>query len=287
MNRKKLIVAGMFGIFAVMMYFSNSAQNDTVSVFLNQGTVPLQIVLKDDQNHLIPLTVQSECEDEIGCLNRALELMSHSYQQLHAVLPQHVQVLSLECTDSCIVDFSKELLEFAPSKRNQVEQALSVLLQKYENVQILVESQAVNGIQIHDYLNQVHLIEQDYSKGYLYQMYQTKELNGVELLVPVMIYAKSADVVSVIDNYYSMNVSVQFDNVNFRSVQIEEGNPYRLILSSECIQNHNLLMHDILPILHSLKQYTDASEVEIVVSDVIVEKINLNDLILNEINLSD
>ena len=39
--------------------------------------------------------------------------------------------------------------------------------------------------------------------------------------------------------------------------------------------------------MNIMEYYTDASEVEIVVSDVIVEKINLNDLILNEINLSD
>jgi hypothetical protein len=75
--------------------------------------------------------------------------------------------------------------------------------------------------------------------------------------------------------------------VNFQSVNIEEGNPYQLILSSECLKNHELAMQDVLPVLHSLKRYTDAEEVEIVVSDIIVEKINLDDLILNEIYLSD
>ena len=108
-----------------------------------------------------------------------------------------------------------------------------------------------------------------------------------DLLVPVLIFAKSTDAISVIENYYSMNVSVQFDNVNFQSVKIEEGDPYRLILSSECLKNHELIMQDIFPILHSLKRHTDAEKVEIIVSDVIVAEINLNDLVLNEIHLSD
>ena len=46
-------------------------------------------------------------------------------------------------------------------------------------------------------------------------------------------------------------------------------------------------MQDVLPVLHSMKRYTDAKEVEIVVSDIIIEKISLDDLILNEIHLSD
>jgi hypothetical protein len=269
------------------MYFSDFIQKESVPVVSGFETVPIQIVLKDDQDHLIPLTVQSDCTDEIACLNKALHLMSHSYGQLHAVLPQHVQVHSLVCEPACVVDFSKELLEFVPAEKSQIEQVLSVLLQKYENVEITVENQTIEAIQLHEYLKPFHLIEKDYTKGYLYQMYQTKELNNTRLLVPVMIFAKSADAVSVIENYYSMNVSVQFDNVNFQTVKIEEGDPYQLILSPECLKNHELLVQDILPVLHSLNQYTDAVEVEIVVSDVVVGKINLNELILNEIYLPD
>ena len=287
MKNKKMIAACVFGVFAVLMYFNNFSREESVQVVSTDETVPMQIVLKDEQNHLIPLTVQSDCTDEIGCLNSALELMSHSHGQFHSVLPLHVQVLSLECTDHCTVDFSKELLEFAPGKKSQIEQALSVLLQKYENVEIKVENQAIDVFRIQNYLNPVRFIEHDYTKGYLYEMYQTKELNDRKLLVPVVIFAKSSDAVSVIENYYSMNVSVQFDNVNFQSVKIEEGNPYQLILSSECLKNHQLVMQDVLPVLHSMKRYTDAKEVEIVVSDIIVEKISLDDLILNEIHLSD
>ncbi len=287
MKNMKLIATCVFGVSAVLMYFNNFVQEESVPVVLTHETVPLQIVLKDGQNHLIPLTVQSDCRDEIGCLNSALELMSHSHGEFQSVLPLHVQVLSVDCTDHCIVDFSKELLEFVPGKKVQVEQALSVLLQKYENVEIKVENQEMKDFHIQNYLNPIRFIEHDYTKGYLYEMYQTIELNDRNLLVPVMIFAKSADAVSVIENYYSMNVSVQFDNVNFQSVKIEEGNPYQLILSSECLKNHELMIQDVLPILHSLNRYTDAAEVQIVVSDVVVDEINLDELVLNEIHLSD
>ena len=288
MRKKKLIVACVFGFCSALMYLSIRFKEDTLSVMKTHETVYLNIVLKDDQNRLIPLTVQSDCTDEMGCLNHALDLMSHSYDQLHAVLPLPAQVLSLDCDERCVVNFSKEILEFPPAKRSQVEQVLSLMLKDYDHVELRVENQITDAIQLHDvFLNPVHFVEQDYTKGYFYQMYQMKHLNHVDLLVPVLIFAKCDDPLSVIEEFYSSLVSVQFDNVNFQSVQIIEGNPYRLILSGECMDKDGLVMNEILPILHSLKQHTDAQEIEIVVCDVIVDKINLNELILNEIHLSD
>ena len=288
MKKEKRIVACVLGVIAVLMYVATWGKEDMVPVMSMDETVLLNIVLQDDQHQLIPLSVPVECSSEFACLNHAMQMMSHSYGDLHAVLPQHVQLLSLECTDRCLVNCSKEILEFAPSKRVQIEQALSAVLSKYDAVDLVVENEPTEALKLHDdYLNPVHFVQQDYTKGSFYQMYQTKQINDVELLVPVLIFAKSCDAISVIENYYSMIVSVQFDNVSFQSVQIEEGNPYRLIVSSECIENQGLKMNLILPILHSLKAHTDAQVVDVVVSDVLVEQINLNELILNEIHLCD
>ena len=288
MKKQKLIVSCVFGICAVLLYLGTLFTEKTVSVMTINETVPLKIVLKDDHQQLIPLTVYRQCQDVIGCLNESLNVMSHSYGDLHAVLPLYAQVLSLECSDHCVVNFSKEILEFAPPKKMQVEQALSVLLSEYEDVEIRVENEKTDALQLHvDYLNPVHFVQHDYTQGRFYQMYQMKEINDVDLLVPVLIFAKSDDAISVIENYYSMIVSVQFDNVNLRTVQIEEGSPYRLTLSDECIENQGLVMSEVLPILHSIKRHTEAEEVEIVVSGITVDQINLEELILNEIHLSE
>ena len=192
MKKEKRIVACVLGVIAVLMYVATWGKEDMVPVLSMDETVLLNIVLQDDQHQLIPLSVPVECTSEFACLNQAMQMMSHSYGDLHAVLPQHVQLLSLECTDRCLVNCSKEILEFAPSKRVQIEQALSVVLSKYDAVDLVVENEPTEALKLHDdYLNPVHFVQQDYTKGSFYQMYQTKQINDVELLVPVLIFAKS------------------------------------------------------------------------------------------------
>ena len=201
MKNRKLVV--LFACCALLMYFMRTEK--TVSVVQTESEHrPLVVVLKDEHDLLIPLTINSSCSDEIGCLNEALSFMSHSLMGLFSVLPQHAQIQSILCEEGCVIDFTKEILEFMPSKKKQVEQALSVVLNEYDNVILTVEGKpSPLHLESDTILNPVRLVDQDYSKGYLYQMYMMKEVMNEQLLVPVAIYAPTADSISVIEQFYS------------------------------------------------------------------------------------
>ena len=117
-------------------------------------------------------------------------------------------------------------------------------------------------------------------------MYMIKEVMDKQLLVPVAIYAPSADAISVIEQFYAMQVSVQFDNIDYATIRLEQADPWRLNLVMEDAEN----LKDsasLMAVLHSMKKHTDAKSVELIVNNVIVERFELDELPFNQIHLSD
>ena len=276
----------LFACCALLMYFVRTEK--AVSVVQTESEHrPLVVVLKDEHDFLIPLTISSSCSDEIGCLNEALSFMSQSSMGLFSVLPHHAQIQSILCEEGCVIDFTKEILEFMPSKKDQIEQVLSVVLNQYDNVILTVEGKpSPLRLKSDTILNPVRLVDQDYSKGYLYQMYMMKEVMNEQLLVPVAIYAPTADSISVIEQFYSMQVSVQFDNIDYATIQLEQADPWRLNLVVKDAEN----LKDsasVMAVLHSIKKHTDAKSVELIINDVVVQQFELDELPFNQIHLSD
>ena len=90
----------------------------------------------------------------------------------------------------------------------------------------------------------------------------------------------------MIEQFYSMQVSVQFDNIHYSSIQLEQADPWRLFIVMEDAEN----MKDsasVMAILHSIKKHTDAKSVELIINDVVVQQFELDELPFNQIHLSD
>ena len=273
---------------AVIVYLSSKKEPvQSVMIESSEKMVDLEVVLKDSSEHLIPFTIQSACTTELECLNESISFMSNAHDEFEAVLPKSVTVQSISCDAGCVIDFSKELLEFEPSKKNQVEQVLSYVLDEYESVSVSIDGNPSTQLQLVDEvkLNDVHLLQKDYSRGNLYQMYMSKEVKGNSLIIPVVIHSSNSDALDVIENFYNVSYSVQFDTINFNQVEIIDGDPMQVLLSSECMENHQIVSSSVLPILYSLKNVNESATVQIVVDGVVADEIVLSELRINDFYL--
>lgn len=271
-------------VFAVFLYFQHKDEK-TISVFqLEQNKSKIEIVLLNSTGHLVPFTVNSSCSTEVECLNEAVSLMSESHGIYHAIFPKHTQVLSVQCDKDCVVDFSKELLEYNPAKRIEIQQALSYLMKQVNCKLFTVEGQVSEKLTIDEdvLLNQSYFIDSDLHRGYLYQMYMNQNTDNGSVLIPVIVHAMSDDFVKVLETYYTSSTSVQCDTLNFREFQLIEGDILQLHLSDECIINHTFVLDKVLPVLFSLKERYPEKSVKVLVDDVIVQEIQLSELRINE-----
>lgn len=276
-------------VLAVFLYFHQKDEK-SMSVFqLEQNSSKIEVVLKNSKGHLVPFTVESSCSTEAECLNEAVFMMSNSHGIYSATLPKHTQVLSVQCDENCIVDFSKELLEYNPAKQREIQQALSYLMKQMNCKLFTVEGQVSDKLTIDEnvLLNQSYFIDSDLHRGYLYQMYMSQITDNGSVLIPVIVHAMSDDFVKVLETYYTSSTSVQWDTLNFREFQLIEGDVLQLHLSDECIINHTFVLDKVLPILFSLKERYPEKSVKILVDDVVVYEIQLSELRINEFLLSE
>ncbi|MBQ4342321.1 MAG: hypothetical protein IJC38_00355 [Erysipelotrichaceae bacterium] len=248
----------------------------------------IEIVLKNNKNQLIPLTVQSGCTNEVDCLNESLFLMSKDYDGLYSTIPVSAAVQLIECENICRIDFTSEILEFEPKHLNQMKQVLHFLLKDYPDVLITVEGKEDPRLQLDssNYLNATYFLDEDYHRGYLYQMFMIEEIQNQKVAVPVVVYSSVSNPVEVIELYYGTTTSVQFDNLHFRTVELIDGEPLEVRLSQECMINQSLNDELVLPILYSLQYHTNVHVVKIVVDGVLVKEVDLDDLNINEFVLS-
>lgn len=286
--KKSQIAAVCFACIALVLYFTQDKEESSVAVS-NEPASSIEIVLKNEMNQLVPLTIKSSCSTEMECLNASFSMSSKDYQKLYGTLPVHVSILSLECSESCKIDFSQEILEFEPSRQQEVEQVVAYLLKNYPDAEITVEGKAVSLFKTDTdhYLNTAYFLDEDYHRGRLYQMYMTEEIQDQNVAVPVVVYSKEMNPLKAIEAYYGASASVQFDNMHYQHVEIVDENPLIVRLSAECMMNQQLNDALVLPILYSLKKHTDASNVWIEVDGVIVREVALNDVRINDFHLSE
>lgn len=282
---KSKVIGLLFGLIALVYYLTED--KPVVIETMDEVNKMIPIVMKYD-DVLVPLHIESGCTTNEECLNHSLSVMSDSYGDLNKTMPRHVNVNSIVCHDQCIVDFSDEILEFDPKNEHQIEQVIGYLLNEYNLDAVTVEGKEIENLSFDDrvYLNRTNFLEQDYHRGYLYQMYMLKEISDAMLAIPVVVHMNIDDPIEAIETYYRCNASVQFDNLSFQKVEILEGNPMSLHLSNECMNHAQLQDEMILPILYSLQHIFQDSKVDVYVNDVCVQNVDLNELEINEFTLS-
>ena len=284
--KKSQFLACCFAMLALVLFVSQEEKPEMM--VSKEMDSMIEIVLKNNKNQLIPLTVQSGCTNEVDCLNESLFLMSKDYDELYSTIPVSSAVQLIECENICRIDFTSEILEFEPKHQHQIQQVLSYLLKDYPEVVITVDGKEESKLHLDSigFLNSIYFLEEDYHRGYLYQMFMIEEVQNQKVAVPVVVYSSNSNPVEVIELYYGKNASVQFDNIHFHTVDIIDGEPLEVRLSQECMINQSLNDDLVLPIFYSLQKHTKAHAVEIVVDGVIVKEIVLDDLNINEFVLS-
>ncbi len=285
---KKFKYAGF--VFACMAaaFFLTDQKQPVVQV-MNETERWIPVVMKDDSGLLVPLHVKSTCITDAECLNESFDFMSSSFESFYKTVPMHISVNSIECTDICTADVSKQILEYDPVRFEQIQQVVNYLLDAYgiDELKVDGEDSSVFTLESSCFLNQIHFLEQDYHQGNLYQMYMLKEVSNQMIAIPVVVHMDEDDPLQAIEQYYSSNASVQFDNVHFQHVQIEQGDVLTLNLSGECIVNTELSEDLILPILYSIQHVSDIQTVRVAVEGVQSAEFQLNELKINEFMLSE
>ncbi len=284
----KLKFAGLvFACMAVIFFLTDENQSAVTVMSDIERWIP--VVMKDDSGLLVPLHVKSACTTDAECLNESLNIMSSSFEDFQKTVPVHISVNSLDCSERCTADLSKEILEYNPAHEETMKQVIHYLFEAYGIDELTVQDEASSllGQDAKCFLNQTHFLEEDYQRGNLYQMYMLKEASNQILAVPVVVHMEEDDPLSAIERYYSSSASVQFDNVVYQQVEITEGEPLTLNLSGECIVNTEVNDDLILPILYSIQHVFDASTVRVVVDGVYCDEYSLSDLKINEFFLAE